>query len=95
MKYALEYPSELPAAPDDFLRPAVIREVVTHAEAAGFSAVALSEHPAPSRKWRDNGGHNTLDPIAALSYIAGVTSRLRLMTNLYVLSAIRTCPPKR
>ncbi|WP_280293641.1 TIGR03619 family F420-dependent LLM class oxidoreductase [Nocardia abscessus] len=85
MKYALEYPSELPTAPDDFLRPAVIREVVTHAEAAGFSAVALSEHPAPSRKWRDNGGHNTLDPIAALSYIAGVTSRLRLMTNLYVL----------
>ncbi|WP_174187846.1 TIGR03619 family F420-dependent LLM class oxidoreductase [Nocardia barduliensis] len=85
MKYALEYPSELPTAPDDFLRPAVIQDVVTHAEAAGFSAVALSEHPAPSRKWRDNGGHNTLDPIAALSYIAGVTARLRLMTNLYVL----------
>lgn len=85
MKYALEYPSELPTAPDDFLRPEVIRDVVAHAEAAGFSAVALSEHPAPSRKWRDNGGHNTMDPIAALSYIAGVTSRLRLMTNLYVL----------
>ena len=85
MKYTLEYPSELPTAPDDFLRPDVIREVAAQAEAAGFSAVALSEHPAPSVKWRQGGGHNTLDPIAALSFMAAVTSRIRLMTNLYVL----------
>lgn len=85
MKYTLEYPSELPTAPDDFLRPEVIRTVVTQAEAAGFSAVALSEHPAPSVKWRNNGGHNTLDPIAALSFMAAATTRIRLMTNLYVL----------
>lgn len=85
MKYTLEYPSELPNAPDDFLRPDVIRGVATQAEAAGFSAVALSEHPAPSAKWRSNGGHNTLDPIAALSFMAAATSRIRLMTNLYVL----------
>lgn len=85
MKYTLEYPSELPTAPDDFLQPEVIRAVATHAEAAGFSAVALSEHPAPSVKWRNNGGHNTLDPIAALSFMAAVTTHIRLMTNLYVL----------
>lgn len=85
MKYTLEYPSELPTAPDDFLQPEVIRAVVTQAEAAGFSAVALSEHPAPSVKWRNNGGHNTLDPIAALSFMAAATTRIRLMTNLYVL----------
>ncbi|OMC41347.1 LLM class F420-dependent oxidoreductase [Mycobacterium sp. GA-1841] len=86
MKYTLEYPSELPTAPDDFLQPEVIRAVATGAEAAGFSAVALSEHPAPSVKWRNNGGHNTLDPIAALSFMAAATTRLRLMTNLYVLA---------
>ncbi|WKG05461.1 LLM class F420-dependent oxidoreductase [Mycolicibacterium sp. HK-90] len=85
MKYTLEYPSELPTAPDDFLQPEVIRAVAAQAEAAGFSAVALSEHPAPSVKWRNNGGHNTLDPIAALSFMAAATSRIRLMTNLYVL----------
>lgn len=85
MKYTLEYPSELPTAPDDFLQPDIIRAVVTQAEAAGFSAVALSEHPAPSVKWRNNGGHNTLDPIAALSFMAAATTRIRLMTNLYVL----------
>lgn len=85
MKYVLEYPSELPAASDIFLRPEVIREVVVRAEESGFSAVALSDHPAPSLKWRRNGGHNTLDPIAALSFMAGVTTHIRLMTNLYVL----------
>jgi probable F420-dependent oxidoreductase len=85
LKYTLEYPSELPTAPDDFLQPEVIRAVVTQAEAAGFAAVALSEHPAPSVKWRNNGGHNTLDPIAALSFMAAATTRIRLMTNLYVL----------
>lgn len=85
MKYTLEYPSELPTAPNDFLQPQVIADVARHAEAAGFSAVALSEHPAPSFKWRRNGGHNTLDPIAALSFMAAVTTSIRLMTNLYVL----------
>jgi len=85
MKFTLEYPSELPAATDEFLRPDAIRAVAEAAEVAGFDAVALSEHPAPSVKWRSNGGHNTLDPVAALSFMAGVTSTLRLMTNLYVL----------
>ncbi|MCV7021399.1 TIGR03619 family F420-dependent LLM class oxidoreductase [Mycolicibacterium aichiense] len=85
MRYTLEYPSELPTAPEDFLSPDVIRAVVSRAEAAGFAAVALSEHPAPSLKWRRNGGHNTLDPVAALSFMAAVTSRIRLMTNLFVL----------
>lgn len=85
MRYTLEYPSELPTAPDDFLQPDVIRDIAVQAEAAGFSAVALSEHPAPSVKWRRNGGHNTLDPVAALSFMAAVTSSIKLMTNLYVL----------
>ncbi|MEV6216664.1 TIGR03619 family F420-dependent LLM class oxidoreductase [Nocardia sp. NPDC051833] len=85
MKYVLEYPGERPGASEAFMHPAVIRELTVAAEECGFAAVALSEHPAPSLKWRHNGGHNTLDPIAALSYIAGVTSRIRLLTNLYVL----------
>ncbi|MBP1820348.1 TIGR03619 family F420-dependent LLM class oxidoreductase [Mycobacterium sp. OAE908] len=85
MKYTLEYPSELPTASEEFLEPDVIRQLARQAEISGFSAVALSEHPAPSVKWRRNGGHNTLDPIAALSFMAGVTARIKLMTNLYVL----------
>lgn len=85
MRFTLEYPSELPSATEDFLRPGTVRDVAVAAEAAGFHAIALSEHPAPTVKWRTNGGHNTLDPIAALGFMAGVTSQIRLMTNLYVL----------
>lgn len=85
MKYTLEYPSEVPQASEEFLDPNVIREIAVAAEIAGFAAIALSEHPAPSLKWRQNGGHNTLDPVAALSFMAGVTSSIGLQTNLYIL----------
>jgi probable F420-dependent oxidoreductase len=85
VKFTLEYPSEAPTAGPEFLQPEVIRSVVSGAESAGFSAVAISEHPAPSLKWRRNGGHDTVDPIAALSFMAGFTSHLQLMTNLLVL----------
>lgn len=59
MKYTLEYPSELPTAPDDFLQPEVIRAVATQAEAAGFSAVALSEHPERLRNRLTEAGRNS------------------------------------
>lgn len=64
MRYTLEYPSELPTAPDDFLQPDVIRDIAVQAEAAGFSAVALSEHPAPSVKWRRRAVRRGAGPAA-------------------------------
>jgi probable F420-dependent oxidoreductase len=85
MKFTLQYPGEVASAPAEFFSPQAIRAIVTRAEAVGFGAVAVSEHPAPSSKWRHNGGHDTLDPIAALSFMAGVTQTISLMTNLIVL----------
>jgi len=55
------------------------------AEAAGFEAIAFTDHPAPSTKWLANGGHGTLDPFVALAFCAAVTSRLRLLTYVSVL----------
>jgi probable F420-dependent oxidoreductase len=55
------------------------------AEGAGFSGIAFTDHPAPSHKWLNAGGHDALDPFAALSFVAGVTSRLRLIPNIVVL----------
>lgn len=55
------------------------------AEAAGFHSLAYTDHPAPSRKWLQGGGHQTLDPFAALCFCAAVTTRIRLMTYLTVL----------
>src|SRR3954447_5706319 len=55
------------------------------AEAAGFAGVAFTDHPAPSDKWLHAGGHDALDPFAALAFVAGVTSRIRLIPNIVVL----------
>lgn len=54
-------------------------------ERSGFHSIALTDHPAPSKKWMDTGGHRTYDPFAALAFVAAVTSRVRLMTYLAVL----------
>jgi probable F420-dependent oxidoreductase len=55
------------------------------AEEAGFSGIAFTDHPAPSQKWLAAGGHDALDPFAALSFVAAVTERLRLIPNIVVL----------
>jgi probable F420-dependent oxidoreductase len=55
------------------------------AEAAGFSGIGFTDHPAPSEKWLKAGGHDALDPFAALSFCAAVTDRMRLIPNIVVL----------
>jgi len=55
------------------------------AEAAGFDGIAFTDHPAPSDKWLNAGGHDALDPFAALPYVAAVTERIRLIPNIIVL----------
>ena len=55
------------------------------AEAAGFDALGFTDHPAPSQKWLEGGGHDALDPFAALAFCAAVTDRIRLMPHIVVL----------
>ncbi len=55
------------------------------AEAAGFSALAFTDHPAPSHKWLNGGGHDALDPFVALSFAAAATRQLLLIPNIVVL----------
>ncbi len=62
-----------------------VGELARVAEDSGFGGFAFTEHPAPGRRWLDAGGHQTLDPLVALGYVAAVTTRLRLLTYLTVL----------
>ena len=55
------------------------------AESAGFGGLAFTDHPAPSQKWLEAGGHDALDPFAALAYVAAATEELRLIPNIVVL----------
>ncbi len=63
-----------------------IAEISTAAEAAGYDAVFVTDHPFPADRWLATGGHHALDPFVALSFAAAATTRLRLHTNLLVLS---------
>jgi probable F420-dependent oxidoreductase len=69
----------------ELLEPASIARFAVAAERLGFDAIAFTEHPAPSQKWVDNGGHDNFDPPTVLAYCAAVTTRLRLIPYAVVL----------
>jgi probable F420-dependent oxidoreductase len=63
-----------------------IMAVSRSAEAAGYDAVFVTDHPFPSERYIARGGHHSLDPFVALSFAASATTTLRLQTNLLVLA---------
>jgi probable F420-dependent oxidoreductase len=65
-------------------RDALVR-ISQAAEAAGFDGVGFTDHPAPSHKWLNAGGHDALDPFVALAVVATATERIRLIPNIVVL----------
>lgn len=85
MKFAFEYVVNSTADGGSLATAEGLAEVAKAADELGYSALALPEHPAPSQKWLDNGGHETLDPTAALGYVAALTSRLTILTHLLVV----------
>lgn len=85
MRFMLEYPLLCDVDDGMWLRPDSMIRFAQAAEAAGVSAIALTDHPAPSKKWLDHGGHETFDPFAGLCFLASVTRSIRLMTFLTVV----------
>ena len=85
MKHWFTYP--LLSHPHDpaFVTNAAVRRIARTAEDAGFDGVGFTDHPAPSHRWLEAGGHDALDPFAVLSFVAAVTDRLRLIPNIVVL----------
>lgn len=55
------------------------------AEASGFHGIGFTDHPAPTTRWLQAGGHDALDPLVALSFCGAVTEHLRLIPNILVL----------
>ena len=85
MKFALGLPFMTHPQNPTFLTQEAVAEVAQAAEAAGFDAVSVTEHPAPSDDWLASGGHDALDPFVALAFAAATTTRVRLLTNLTVV----------
>jgi probable F420-dependent oxidoreductase len=85
VKFTVTYP--MVSGPYD---PALVsqkglRRFAQAAEAAGFDGIGFTDHPAPTHRWIEHGGHDALDPFAALAFVAGVTERIRLIPNIVVL----------
>ena len=55
------------------------------AEQAGFDGIGFTDHPAPTHRWMEAGGHDAFDPFAALAFCAAVTERVQLIPNVVVL----------
>jgi probable F420-dependent oxidoreductase len=61
-----------------------VAQLASAAEASGFDAVFVTDHPFPADGWLAHGGHHALDPLVALAFAAAATRTLRLHTNLFV-----------
>jgi probable F420-dependent oxidoreductase len=85
VRFSVTYPLVAHPYDPEFLDKRNIIRFAQAAEAAGFDALGFTDHPAPSQKWLDGGGHDALDPFAALAFCAAVTERIRLMPNIIVL----------
>ena len=84
MKFSIQLPTDRVDAPDEFLTAHALAEIGACAEQAGFDAAYVTDHPAPTDPWLATGGHQTLDPFVALSFIAAATERLRLQLHVLI-----------
>lgn len=85
MRVSLGLPTSRVDRPEEFVTGEAVAEMAQAAEAAGFDAVFVTEHPFPPDAWMETGGHHALDPFVALSFAAAATRRIRVQTNLCVL----------
>ena len=69
----------------EFLSAEAITEISKAAERLGFNAACDTDHPVPTGRWLDAGGHHAQDPFVILSYVASATRTLRLQTGILVL----------
>ncbi|MGQ0831108.1 MAG: LLM class F420-dependent oxidoreductase [Microthrixaceae bacterium] len=85
MRFAITHPLVTHPYHPDLVTGAGVSQVAAAAEQAGFDGVGFTDHPAPSQRWLEGGGHDSLDPFVALAFCAAATKRIRLIPNIVVL----------
>jgi probable F420-dependent oxidoreductase len=84
MQFSVGLPVDHVDHVDQFVTGPAIAEMAAAAEAAGFDAVYVTDHPAADDQWLAGGGHHALEPLVGLAFAAASTSRVRLQTHVYV-----------
>jgi probable F420-dependent oxidoreductase len=85
VKFAITHPMHSHPYHPELVTGAAVASVAAAAEAAGFDGFGFTDHPAPTQRWLDAGGHDSLDPFVAMGFAAAHTSTLRLIPNIIVL----------
>jgi probable F420-dependent oxidoreductase len=85
VKINVTMPFDRTDASEEFVRPEAIAEIGAALDRTGFHAALVTDHPCPTGRWLDAGGHHAQDPFVMLSLIAAVTRRVRLQTGILVL----------
>jgi len=65
VRCSLRLPTDRVDLGSEFVSAAGVTEVARAAEAAGFDAVHVTDHPMPEDEWMRTGGHHALDPFVA------------------------------
>ena len=80
MKFIFQYP-DFHGLDGDMLDAGSVSELAILAEAHGWDGFSFTEHPAPTAKWLETGGHQSLDPFVALGHVAAVTKQAQNYLN--------------
>ncbi|WP_428310645.1 LLM class F420-dependent oxidoreductase [Hydrocarboniphaga sp.] len=85
MKINISLPFDHIDNPQEFLTPEAVVEIAQFAEKLGYDGGNVTDHPCPTGRWLDGGGHHAQDPFVMLSFVAAATTRFRLQTGILVL----------
>jgi probable F420-dependent oxidoreductase len=85
MRYAITHPIISHPYNPELVSGRGVAEVAAAAEVAGFHGFGFTDHPAPTQRWLEAGGHDALDPFVAMGFAAARTTTLRLIPNIVVL----------
>ncbi len=85
MKINVSMPFDDTDLAEEFITPEAVVEIAQLVERLGFNGANVTDHPCPTARWRDSGGHDAQDPFVMLSFIAAATKTLRLQTGILVL----------
>src|SRR6201988_4115343 len=85
MRFTMTHPMHTHPYNPELVTGSGIATVAAAAEAAGFGGFGFTDHPAPTQRWLEAGGHDALDPFVAMGFAAAHTTALRLIPNIVVL----------
>ena len=85
MRFTFTHPMHSHPYNPELVTGSGIATVAAAAEAAGFHGFGFTDHPAPSQRWLESGGHDAVDPFVAMGFAAARTTTLRLIPNIVVL----------